>query len=106
VFQSATDAADMLRRRQVSSRELTELLLAQIDAVNPSLNAVVELRREDALQEALMADEQLADGPRGPLLGVPITIKMRSTSPGCTRRGAIRRSRITSRILTRLWSSG
>jgi amidase len=75
VFQSATDAADMLRRKQVSSRELTELLLAQIDAVNPSLNAVVELRREEALQDAVMADEQLADGPRGPLLGVPITIK-------------------------------
>jgi amidase len=75
VFQSATDAADMLRRGQVSSRELTELLLAQIDVVNPSLNAVVELRREEALEEALMADEQLADGDRGPLLGVPITIK-------------------------------
>lgn len=75
VFQSATDAADMLRRRQVSSRELTELLLAQIDAVNPSLNAVVELRREAALQEAVMADERLADGDRGALLGVPITIK-------------------------------
>jgi amidase len=75
VFQSATDAADMLRRKQVSSRELTELLLAQIDAVNPSLNAVVELRREQALREALMADEQLADDDRGPLLGVPITIK-------------------------------
>jgi amidase len=75
VFQSATDAADMLRRKQVSSRELTELLLAQIDAVNPSLNAVIELRREEALQEAVMADTQLADGDRGPLLGVPITIK-------------------------------
>jgi amidase len=75
VFQSATDAADMLRRKQVSSLELTELLLAQIDAVNPSLNAVIELRREEALQEAVMADKQLADGPRGPLLGVPITIK-------------------------------
>jgi amidase len=75
VFQSATDAADMLRRKQVSSRELTDLVLAQIDAVNPSLNAVIELRREAALKEAVMADGQLADGPRGPLLGVPITIK-------------------------------
>ncbi|MDQ6806898.1 MAG: amidase family protein [Actinomycetota bacterium] len=65
----------MLRRKQVSSRELTELLLAQIDAVNPSLNAVVELRRERALEEAVMADKQLADGDRGALLGVPITIK-------------------------------
>ena len=44
LFQSAADAAGMLRRREVSSRELTELLLARIDAVNPALNADGELR--------------------------------------------------------------
>jgi Asp-tRNA(Asn)/Glu-tRNA(Gln) amidotransferase A subunit family amidase len=35
---------------------LTEILLAQIEAVNPTLNAVVELRREAALREAVAAD--------------------------------------------------
>jgi amidase len=75
LFQSATDAADMLRRRKTSSRELTELLLARIDAVNPAVNAVVELRREAALQEAAAADKEIARGVPGPLLGVPMTIK-------------------------------
>jgi amidase len=76
LFQSATDTADQVRRRQISSRELTEMLLARIDAVNPALNAVVELRREAALREAVAADEATARGDAlGPLHGVPMTIK-------------------------------
>lgn len=65
----------MLRRKEVSSRELLEKLLARIDAVNPAINAVVELRREAALEEAAAADQALAHGVTGPLHGVPMTIK-------------------------------
>jgi amidase len=76
VFRSATDAARALRRRELSSRELTEMLLTRIDSVNPALNAVVELRREAALQEAAAADEATARGSDvGALHGVPMTIK-------------------------------
>jgi amidase len=76
LFQSATDAAQALSRRELSSRELTELLLTRIEAVNPALNAVVELRREAALQEAVAADEATARGDAaGPLHGMPMTIK-------------------------------
>ncbi|HYZ46711.1 MAG TPA: amidase family protein, partial [Actinomycetota bacterium] len=76
VFQSATDAAQALRRKELSSRELTEMLLTRIDSVNPELNAVVELGREAALQEAAAADEATARGDDvGPLHGVPMTIK-------------------------------
>jgi len=76
LFQSATDAAQALRRRERSSRELTEMLLARIEAVNPALNAVVELRREAALREATAADDTTARGDHaGPLHGVPMTIK-------------------------------
>lgn len=74
--QSATDVAGMLSRKEISSRELTESLLARIDVVNPALNAVVELRREAALQEAAAADKAIARGDDvGPLHGVPMTIK-------------------------------
>jgi len=66
----------MLRRKELSSRELTELLLARIDSVNPALNAVVELRREAALRRAAAADEAIVrSGAAGPLHGVPMTIK-------------------------------
>ena len=76
LFQSATDATRMLSRQEVSSRELTEMLLARIDLVNPTLNAVVELRREAALRQAAAADEAIARGEGvGPLHGVPMTIK-------------------------------
>src|SRR4029453_18085479 len=61
----ATEAAAMLRRKELSSRELTATLLAWIEAANPGLNAVVQLRAEEALQGAA----------RGPLHGVPLTVK-------------------------------
>jgi amidase len=76
LFQSATDAAQAVCRKELSSRELTEMLLTRIEAVNPALNAVVELRREAALREAAGADEAAARGDAaGPLHGVPITLK-------------------------------
>jgi amidase len=76
VLLPATDAARMLRRGEISARELTELLLSRIDDVNPAVNAVVELRREAALREAAAADEATAHGcDLGPLHGVPLTVK-------------------------------
>jgi amidase len=75
VFETATDVASMVRNKQISARELTALLLARIDAVNPALNAVVELRGEAALHEASAADQALAKGMPGPLHGVPMTVK-------------------------------
>src|SRR5918995_5089821 len=75
-FQSATDVAQRLSRKELSSRELTEMQFARIESVNPALNAIVELRRETALQEAIAADEMTARGDAvGPLHGVPVTIK-------------------------------
>jgi len=65
----------MLSRGEISSRELTEMMLARIGTVNPVLNAVVELQREAALQNADAADEALSRGERRPLLGVPMTVK-------------------------------
>jgi amidase len=72
LFSTATDAADAVRRKAASSRELTEAMLERIDEVNPKLGAVVELRAEQALSEADAADRSAADGP---LHGVPITVK-------------------------------
>ena len=73
---SAAAAADMIRRREISSVELTRLLLTRIDAVNSAVNAVVEIQRERALDEAAAADQALARGGEpGPLHGVPMTVK-------------------------------
>jgi amidase len=75
LFKSATEAADLVRLKQVSSRELTESLLTRIESANPSVNAIVELRAEAALKEAAAADEAVPEAVRGPLHGVPITVK-------------------------------
>src|ERR1700730_9245259 len=75
LFLAAGEVAGMVRRGEVSSRELTEMLLERIDAVDPQVNAVVELRREAALAEAAAADRAIADGVVGPLHGVPMTVK-------------------------------
>lgn len=77
--QSATAVAALIRRGDLSSRELTEQVLARIDAENPVVNAVVELRAE-ALAEADAADRA---EPVGPLHGVPITVKEAFHVAGC-----------------------
>jgi amidase len=75
LLSSATEAAELVRRKEVSSRELTESLLARIDAVDSLVNAVVELRAEEALEEAAAADASVGESVGRPLHGVPITIK-------------------------------
>jgi amidase len=76
LLRSATEAAELVRRREISARELTEALLARIEAVNPTITAVVELRAEEALREADAADRAVAGEVQlGPLHGVPMTVK-------------------------------
>jgi amidase len=74
-FRSATELAELIRRREVTSAEAVEACLARIDAVNPAINAVVAFAA-DARVRARDADAGLARGEGvGPLHGVPFTIK-------------------------------
>jgi amidase len=70
----ATAQADLVRRGEVSPRELAEAAIARIEAVNPRLDAVIRTRFEAARLEA---DGNL---PGGPFRGVPILFK----DLGCT----------------------
>ncbi len=73
---SARQQARLVRERQISSRELVAAHLERIAAVNPALNAAVEVFGERAHRDAAAADRELAAGnPRGPLHGVPFSIK-------------------------------
>ena len=75
-FQSAKSLARAIREKSVSAREVVEAHLRRIEEVNPVLNAVVQLAAERAESEARELDDALARGElRGPLHGVPITIK-------------------------------
>ncbi|MGC9536054.1 amidase [Streptomyces sp. UG1] len=75
-FNTATDLAAALRRREVSAREVVSAHLDRIDQVNPSVNAIVTLVAEQALAQAADADERLASGAEvGPLHGLPVAHK-------------------------------
>ena len=75
VFRSATWLAEAVRKRDVSSLEIVDACLARIEQVNPAINAVVQLAG-DARKLAREADKLLANGiARGPLHGIPFTIK-------------------------------
>ena len=75
-FTPATELVRLFRARRVSPLELMHALLARIDAVNPTVNAIVTLARESALAEARRATGALRRGARlGPLHGVPVAIK-------------------------------
>src|SRR5258707_8561282 len=73
---SATELAQRIARRQLSSPEVIDAHLARIDAVNPALNAVVKILADEARAAATLADRRLAAGETvGPLHGVPFTVK-------------------------------
>lgn len=80
----ATDLADAIRTRRISSREATEACLARTHAVNPLLNAIVDLREDEALRAADDADRAVARGDAlGVLHGVPVTTKVNVDQRGC-----------------------
>lgn len=64
----ATGLADLVRSGDVTPTELLELALERIDALNPSVNAVVRLMEADARRDA-------ARPPSGPFGGVPFLAK-------------------------------
>ena len=73
---SASELAALIARKDVSSREVVEAHLARIAAVNPKLNAIVNVLTEEARKGADDADRKVASKEAlGPLHGVPFTIK-------------------------------
>ena len=75
-FLPATELAELIRTKEISARETMEAHLAQIDKINPKVNAIVTLLPDRAMEQAAQADEALAQGvPNGPLHGLPIAHK-------------------------------
>src|SRR5215469_8119356 len=62
----ASELARLIRLGRVSSREATESCLSRLDDINPAINAVVRVLREEALAAADAADGARA---RGDVLG-------------------------------------
>jgi amidase len=75
-FPTASELAAAVGNRQMTCVEAVEAHLERIRLRNPALNAVVTLDEEGARRRAVEADAELARGePKGPLHGVPFTVK-------------------------------
>ena len=82
---SATDLAARIRAGSLSATEVARDALARLDAVNPTINAVVDHRPEAVLAEAAAVDATIArclrtDGPR--LLEVRTSLSAVLPAPG------------------------
>jgi amidase len=75
-FKTATELRHLIVRREVSSREVLDAHLQQIERVNSQVNAIVTLDVERAVQWSIEADEHQANGGElGVLHGLPIVHK-------------------------------
>ena len=70
----------MLRREQISAVELAEEYIAQIERLNPHLHALVDFDPERVRAQARALQE--SDSPRGPLFGLPVTVKSSIATAG------------------------
>jgi aspartyl-tRNA(Asn)/glutamyl-tRNA(Gln) amidotransferase subunit A len=81
-FASVEEIGKLFRNRKLSPVEVTKLMLARIELVNPKLNAYITVTAELALVQAKKAESELfaprgrkGHHDRGPLHGIPISLK-------------------------------
>jgi len=80
---TACEMAELIRRREVSAREVVDSTLARIEAANPGCNAVVDRCDTEARATADAVDRALSQGlDPGPMAGVPVTIKVNTDQRG------------------------
>ena len=76
VNMTATEMVDSIKSKSLSASEVMDAHLAQIDLVNPKVNAIVTLHPELGIEGAKLADEAIAKGDElGILHGLPTAHK-------------------------------
>lgn len=82
-FWPVTGLSELIRTKQVTSVELTEMYLARLKKYNPDLFCAVTITDDLAMRQARAADEEIAAGRyRGPLHGIPWGIKDLASAKG------------------------
>ncbi|XP_018568284.1 fatty-acid amide hydrolase 2 isoform X2 [Anoplophora glabripennis] len=79
----ASELADKIRKQELSSEAVVKAYITRIEEVNPLINAVIEDRFKQAIEDAKYADKLISFGTlsteelkeKHPLLGVPLTVK-------------------------------
>ncbi len=76
LYRPATELAAAIRSKEISPVEITDAVLARIEALQPTLNAFITITDEAARDAAKAAEAAVMKGdPLGPLHGVPYTVK-------------------------------
>jgi Asp-tRNA(Asn)/Glu-tRNA(Gln) amidotransferase A subunit family amidase len=71
-FLPVAELSELVRRKRVSSMQLTQMYLARIKRYDPVLKCVITLTEDRALEQARAADAEITRGKyRGPLHGIP-----------------------------------
>jgi aspartyl-tRNA(Asn)/glutamyl-tRNA(Gln) amidotransferase subunit A len=74
--QSASELCGLLRKRDITSREITESVFRRIEEKEKTINAFITITRETALKQADQADKRFRAGGNIPFLnGIPIAVK-------------------------------
>ena len=81
VIESAVRQLELLQAREASVMELAEAHIAQIELLNPELNAFADFNAERVRKQARGMDAVAMDG-RGPLHGLPVTVKSSIAAAG------------------------
>ncbi|MEM8975615.1 MAG: amidase family protein [Pseudomonadota bacterium] len=88
---SGAEISQMVRTKKVSALEVCDAALARVEAINPSINAVVHRTDDEARDAANAIDAAVAKGEEfGPLAGVPVTIKVNTDQVGYANTNGLR----------------
>mmetsp|Transcript_8512 Transcript_8512/g.4642 ORF Transcript_8512/g.4642 Transcript_8512/m.4642 type:complete len:487 (+) Transcript_8512:3137-4597(+) len=72
---SIHEAHDLLKKKKISSKELTKSVLDRIKDIDEKLDAYITVAEDLALKHAEEADKAISNGNINPLTGIPISIK-------------------------------
>ncbi|HYW35570.1 MAG TPA: amidase [Balneolaceae bacterium] len=75
-YYSIKQLASLIKQRKISCVALTKFFLNRLNTYGDTLHAVITMTRKRALRQARKMDKELANGHyRGPLMGIPYTVK-------------------------------
>ena len=69
------EAHRLLRKKEISSQDLTRAILDRINAVDEAVGAYITVESEMAMAQAKIADKAISNGNIRPLTGIPIALK-------------------------------
>lgn len=75
VFSPGYVIRDMIRNKELSCKEVTQVFLDRIERLNPIVNSYILILKEQALEQAEEIDNNLEKYKDSPLLGIPISVK-------------------------------